>query len=40
MAANRWPSPESMADFSRAVTACADFRYADLEENGSSQAIK
>ncbi|EFO14453.1 hypothetical protein LOAG_14064 [Loa loa] len=40
MAANRWPSPESMADLSRAVTACADFRCADAEENGISQAMK
>ncbi|OZC08639.1 hypothetical protein X798_04320 [Onchocerca flexuosa] len=36
MAANRWPSPESIIDLSRAVTACADFRCADIEENGNS----
>ncbi|KAL3989281.1 hypothetical protein ACH3XW_27045 [Acanthocheilonema viteae] len=40
IAVNRWPSPESMADFSRAVIACADFRCTDLEENGNSQTMK
>ncbi|KAM3729188.1 Integrator complex subunit [Dirofilaria immitis] len=40
MAANRWPSPESTADLSRAVTACTDFGCADLEENVTSQIIK
>ncbi|CAG9536496.1 unnamed protein product [Cercopithifilaria johnstoni] len=38
--ANRWPSPESMADLARAITACTDFRCADLEENGNSQTMK
>ncbi|VDK66585.1 unnamed protein product [Onchocerca ochengi] len=36
MAASRWPSPDSIIDLSRAVTACADFRCADTEENGNS----
>ncbi|VDN92030.1 unnamed protein product [Brugia pahangi] len=40
IAANRWPSPESVTDLSRAVTACANFRCADMEENSNSQAMK
>uniref|UniRef100_A0A915PK51 DUF3677 domain-containing protein n=1 Tax=Setaria digitata TaxID=48799 RepID=A0A915PK51_9BILA len=40
IAANRWPSPDSVTDLSRAVTACANFRCADLEENSSSQSMK
>uniref|UniRef100_A0A1I8EDI5 Integrator complex subunit 7 n=2 Tax=Wuchereria bancrofti TaxID=6293 RepID=A0A1I8EDI5_WUCBA len=40
IAANRWPSPESVTDLSRAVTACANFRCADLEENSNSQTMK